>query len=114
MFNSLFISLTGILFLLIHPALAQRPPGPPMGGPDGGKRQPEMTAEEETKAYLTLDKNHDGNLTKDEVPARIQSLFTRADTDGDGTITSEEINAMVAKRFAAKAEHKGGPGGPPP
>jgi hypothetical protein len=63
-----------------------------MGGPGGpnnemGRGENPMTAEDELKRYLTLDKNNDGKLTKDEVPTRMQSLFTRADSDADGVQT---------------------------
>ena len=48
------------------------------------------------------------NITKDEVPARMQGLFTRADSNGDGVITKDELDQMVKKRIAAMQRH-GGP-----
>lgn len=102
-----------LLFAL--PAFAQGPPPPgaPHGGPMGG---PQFTPAQEINEYLTLDRNADGNLSKDEIPARFQGLITRADTDHDGVVSSEELVQMVSKRFAAKAKHgeeRGGPGSPP-
>src|SRR5438067_78145 len=73
------------------------PPGFGPGGPGGmrGGGESSMSAEEEVKRYMTLDKNGDGKLTKDEVPARMQGLFTRADLNSDGIITKEEIEQLV-------------------
>lgn len=119
--NVPFFSIVSVLLLFAHPGLAieapkppDRPPGPPPGGETQG---PQQTATDEIKEYLTLDKNGDGNLTKDEIPGRFQSLITRADANGDGIVSSQELAQMVSLRFAAKAkrgqEHDG-PGGPPP
>lgn len=86
------------------------------GGP-GDERGSALSAEDETKRYMSLDKNDDGRLSTEEGPARMQGLFTRADADKDGVITKEEISAMVKKRFASKQNRgggRGGFGGPPP
>ncbi len=91
---------------------AQGPPGPPPGGP-GRFRPP--SAEEELQAYLTLDKDRDGKLTKAEVPPRFHTLFTRADQNTDGVLTPDELKTMIAARLAALANrNERPPGGPPP
>ncbi|MEO5913947.1 MAG: hypothetical protein ABIS50_06915 [Luteolibacter sp.] len=121
--HSIHLFLITASLLLTHALFAQeppahRPPGPPPGAPPGGEMSgPQQTKEEEIKEYLTLDKNGDGNLSKDEITDRFQSLITRADSNGDGVISSEELAQMVSRRFAAKAKRgneRGGPGGPPP
>jgi len=47
---------------------------------------------------MLLDTNGDGVLTANEVPERMQGLFTRADTDHDGKLTPDEIRASVRKQ----------------
>ncbi|MES2439556.1 MAG: EF-hand domain-containing protein [Verrucomicrobiota bacterium] len=118
--NIPFLSIVSGLLLVAHPTsaieapkLPDRPPGPPPGGEMQG---PQQTAAEEIKEYLTLDRNGDGNLSKEELSERFQSLITRADSDHDGMVSSEELVQMISLRFAAKAKRGGGrgPGGPPP
>ncbi len=96
---------------------AQGPPGPPPGDRSGGPgRFRTPSPEEELKAYLTLDKDHDGKLTRKEVPPRFHTLFTRADQNADGTLTTEELKTMIDARLAALANRRdqAPPGGPPP
>ena len=85
-----------------------------MGGPRGGGNA--MNTEQKAARYMSLDKNGDGKLTRDEVPARMQGLFTRADADDDGIITKQELEQLVKKESAGR--QGGGPGGffggPPP
>ena len=63
---------------------------PHQGDPDANK--PNETAQR----LMLLDKNGDGTLTKDEVPERMQGLFTRLDTNNDGKITADEIKASAS------------------
>jgi Spy/CpxP family protein refolding chaperone len=80
------------------------------GGPDGGGKS--ATVEEMVARMMTLDKNMDGKLTKDEVTdSRLQSLFERADTDMDGVLTKEELTAFFTKEVAALNAQGGGPAG---
>jgi autotransporter-associated beta strand protein len=54
------------------------------------------------RMFNRLDANHDGVITKDEVPAgmpeRLKNLLLRADRDHDGKITKREFMAAVAAR----------------
>ena len=48
---------------------------------------------------MTNDKDGDGKLAKDELPARMAAtMFDDADTDKDGFLTREEVEAHVLKR----------------
>ena len=70
--------------------------GAPQGGP--GKGGPEM--------FANADKNKDGKLSKDEVPAEMWERLSKLDKDSDGAVSKEEMAAMRGK---------GGPeGGPAP
>lgn len=54
-----------------------------------------------------LDKNHDGYLTPNELPARLAKAFETFDTNGDGKLDREEIEQMMQrlrKRFGIKTE----------
>ena len=51
-----------------------------------------------TEQLMAFDKNGDGVLTPDELPARMQSLFVRADTNHDGKLTREELHALAARQ----------------
>ncbi len=56
------------------------------------------TADELVKQLMAFDKNGDGVLTTDELPARMQSMFTRGDTDHDGRLTPDEIRVMARRQ----------------
>lgn len=57
----------------------------------------EATARAELIAK-TLDKNGDGQITREELPERLKSLFDRLDVDKKGFLTIDEIAAALAKR----------------
>lgn len=78
----------------------QDPPAPPahpqvqtrimvMGGPGG-------------EGHGTLDKDGDGQITRDEFSAPLNDAFGRLDTNNDGRLSDEEMKA---------GHHGGGPGG---
>ena len=61
--------------------------GPPHGGPQGFK--PPSVDE----LFERFDKNKDGKLTKDEVPAMLWEHLSKADANKDGAVTKEELQA---------------------
>ena len=73
--------------------------GPPQtaGGPRGGGGDP-------AAFFKRMDKDGDGKLSGDEMPAQMKERMTGADADKDGSITLKEFQA-AAKNFG------GGPGG---
>jgi Ca2+-binding EF-hand superfamily protein len=44
---------------------------------------------------MSLDRNADGTLTQNEVPERMQGLFSRIDTNHDGKLTPDEIRTSA-------------------
>lgn|SRR6187402_1270609 len=66
-------------------------PKEPVGG---------ATPDEQVQRLMAFDKNGDGELTKDELPERMQRLMDRADTDHNGHLTAVEIRAMASSQTA--------------
>lgn len=64
-----------------------------------------VSADELVQQFMAFDKNGDGVLDISEVPARMQNVFKRGDTNHDGKLTPDEIRAM--------AIHQGMPAGNP-
>ena len=54
--------------------------------------------------FKHLDKNQDGALSQDEVPARLWERISQADADGNGSVTKDEAKAFRAKKRAERAE----------
>ena len=77
--------------------------GPGFGGGQGGGGSEEMM-----NRLIAMDANKNGKLEKDEVPERMQSMFTRADKNEDGAIDKEEMTAMVRERSGGQGTGFGG------
>lgn len=75
-----------------------------MRGGAGAGGPPGMPSADEI--FQRLDKNGDGKLTKDEIPAPMAERFAQADTNGDGVITKAELEEARKQMMGA------GPGGP--
>ena len=84
-----------------------RRPQEPAGHPGRFGAAPPPAPEE---FFSRMDKNHDGKLTKDEVPEGLWQNLSRADANHDGAVSKEEL-ATVHKRMAA--EHFKRPAGVP-
>ncbi|QDU41523.1 Carboxylesterase NlhH [Maioricimonas rarisocia] len=48
-------------------------------------------------SFDRLDRNSDGQITKEELPERIRGNFDRVDTDGDGAISRKEHERFLAR-----------------
>jgi Ca2+-binding EF-hand superfamily protein len=88
--------------------------GPRGDGRRGGQagepgETPPPSPDDMVKTLMTFDKNGDGQLTRDELPDRLQGLFERADTDRNGILTADEIR-KAAQSAAAPAARGGGEG----
>lgn len=86
------------------------PGGGGFGGPGGGPSDGAGMV----SRLMALDKNSDGQLSKDEVGDRLASLFGRADADKNGILTKAEIEAMAAQGDARGPGGRGGEGGDRP
>lgn len=51
---------------------------------------------------MSRDENGDGKISKDELPAQMQRILDRADTNKDGAIDEQEAKKM-AERFSSGA-----------
>ena len=91
--------------------------GPPEGfegrgpGGPGGFGGAAPNAEEVVGRWLSLDKNKDSQLTKDELGERMQSLLARADTDKDGVATKAELTKLAESEASGGRRGRGGEGG---
>jgi Ca2+-binding EF-hand superfamily protein len=84
--------------------------GPPGGPPGGGQGS---GSEEMMNRLIAMDANKNGKLEKEEVPERMQSMFSRADKNEDGAIDKEEMTAMARERAGGQGGgFGGGQGGP--
>ncbi len=75
--------------------------GPEGRGPEGrsGDRGP-SGVEGVVARMMSLDKDNDSELSKEEVGERLASLFDRADSNHDGVVTKAEFEALAAKSEA--------------
>lgn len=60
--------------------------------------------------FRRLDRNQDGRITRDEIPAERQALFDRIDADGDGVVTLDEH--LAARRQPQPGQPQADAGGP--
>lgn len=65
---------------------------PPASGP---------TPDEMVKELLEFDQNGDGQLSRDEVPERMQGLFARGDANQDGVLRQDELHKLAETQAAA-------------
>jgi Ca2+-binding EF-hand superfamily protein len=92
------------------------PGGPGFGGPGGpgfggGPGAVGGNPQEMIDRLMAMDGNDDGKLAKDELPERLQSMFSRADRNSDNLLDKEEMQAMARERSGGFGGSPGGPGG---
>ncbi|MDP2848447.1 MAG: hypothetical protein Q8O35_09665 [Humidesulfovibrio sp.] len=77
------------------PAVSQKKAAP-ASTPAGKKKGPAV--KNDGKPYLrSLDKNHDGRITRDEYVGGSKKRFAQADTNRDGVVSPQEAKAAKAK-----------------
>jgi Ca2+-binding EF-hand superfamily protein len=84
---------------------------PQFGGGGGGDRGGERRgpqggggSDDLLKNLMALDANSDGQLSKAEVPERMQGLFTRGDKDSDGVLSAAELKALAGSQRRPEGE----------
>ena len=89
--------------------LAQVPLIPaPNPGPRG------VAMDDLVERVMAFDANKDGKVSKDELPARMQSLFDDGDTNKDGFLDMEELKRLAGRNNQPRGPGNGPPGGGPP
>ena len=65
------------------------------------------TPDEIVTELLAFDRNGDGQLSRDEVPERMQGLFARGDANQDGVLSRDELRqlAVAQSEAARRNEH---------
>src|SRR5690606_18240256 len=86
--------------------------------PAKAKKRPQAGGDG-AQLFQRMDKNGDGKVTADEIPAErrgmVEKMIKRGDKDGDGAISSEEFAAIVkarASRAQAQPPAQRGAAGP--
>jgi Ca2+-binding EF-hand superfamily protein len=83
----------------IRPNFPGRGPGGPGGDRDDhGGPGARPNPDEMVNQMLQFDKNGDGQLSKSEVPERMQGLFERGDTNRDGILSKDELRKLAEGR----------------
>jgi Ca2+-binding EF-hand superfamily protein len=78
----------------------QGPVGPGAAGPvAAGRPNLDRLLSHIDAVFSRFDKNKDGKLTKDEVPAAVWERISKADANHDGAVTKEELKAAFQKRI---------------
>jgi Ca2+-binding EF-hand superfamily protein len=76
--------------------------------PVGADDEPDAkSGQEKSDLFLQLDANHDGQITRAEIPPEKQTLFERllssADADGNGLLNRQEFDAGLESRRPKRA-----------
>jgi Ca2+-binding EF-hand superfamily protein len=89
-------------------------PGAPERAEAGRAAEPDESTpspDDLVKQLMSFDKNGDGLLTPDEIPDRLQNLFTRADADHNGKLTPAELRTLAVTQTPPPPPPEHGPGG---
>jgi|GEM_PF-7099919 len=79
-------------------------------GSDRGNRSRDRGGRSGGFDVLRFDKNKDGKVTKEEVPERLRSFFSRMDPNGDDVIDAKEIEERQSSSREASGESRSGRG----
>lgn len=79
------------------------------GEPDRAPRRAEHKPKHRIGRLLKrLDANQDGQLARDEVPAKLWTRLARADADGSGSVSKDELKAFRKAQRAASGRYADG------
>lgn len=81
------------------------------GGDGGGRRGPGKGKGKHArigKIFKRFDKNKDGSLTEDEVPAKAWTRLSKCDANGDNAVTKAEVAKHRREQRGKKGGKKGG------
>jgi len=79
----------------------------PRPGRSGRK---ELSSGELARELMAFDRNQDKHLSPDELPERMQGLFTRGDRNHDGLLDESEVTALADLTAATSARAEYWPG----
>ena len=82
-----------------------------MGGRGPGGPRPNADPSELVATIMAFDKNGDGKLGVNELPARMEALIDRADMNKDGFVSPAELTEY-ARRQSSRGQGLGPQGGP--
>ena len=51
------------------------------------------------RRFLSLDKNGDDKVSREEMPDRLQGMLQRFDKDGDGALSEQELKEAIKRRL---------------
>ena len=77
------------------------------GRGEGGGEAPVNNSEELVQTLMAFDKNHDGKISRDELPERMQGMLDRGDTNKDGFLTPDEIRKMATAQSGPSGSAEG-------
>ena len=81
------------------------------GGPES--RQPRglgrPNPEQMLRRFLSLDKNGDEKVSREEMPDRLQGMLQRFDKDGDGALNEQELKQAIKRRLRGQQESNAPP-----
>jgi len=69
----------------------------------GGRNTGSGIAERIMDSWLSMDKNSDGKITKDEAEGRLKANFERNDANKDGFLDRDELDALSQRLFAGRS-----------
>jgi len=64
------------------------------------------SANDTLQTLMAFDANHDGKISKEELPERMQGMLERGDTNHDGVLTEEEIRKLASSQAAPQEQQR--------
>ena len=97
------------LAMIVASVATAQPPGPDSREERGRERRGPGGGPSIVERMMAFDKDEDGQISKEEAPERLQSMFSRADSNEDGFLSREEVTAEIGGRQGAETDARPGP-----